>query len=80
MCEHLGISYKTQKHTKFNPDTTTAIRDHIRLNNHPCDFSNFKIISYANTDFEALIKESLLVGLQKPVLNKQVKGLKLELF
>ena len=80
MCEHLGISYKTQKHTKFNPDTTTAIRDHIRENNHPGDFSNFKIISYANTDFEALIKESLLVGLQKPVLNKQVKGLKLELF
>ena len=80
MCEHLGISYKTRKNTKFNPDTTTAIRDHIRVNNHPGDFSNFKIISYANTDFEALIKESLLVGLQKPVLNKQVKGLKLELF
>ena len=80
MCEHLGISYKTGKQTKHNPETTTAVRDHIRSQNHSGDFNNFKIISYARTDFEALIKESLLVGLQKPVLNKQVKSLKLELF
>ena len=80
MCEHLGTSYKTGKQTKHNPETTTAVRDHIRSQNHSGDFNNFKIISYARTDFEALIKESLLVGLQKPVLNKQVKSFKLELF
>ena len=80
MCEHLGISYITERDSKYNPQKTTAIREHIRANKHPGNFSNFKIVSYANTNFEALIKESLLVGLEKPPLNKQVKSLKLELF
>ena len=80
MCEHLGTSYKTGKVTKHNPETTTAVRDHIRSKNHSGNLTNFKILSYARTDFEALIKESLLVGLQKPILNKQVKSFKLELF
>ena len=80
MCEHLGISYKTQNDSKYNPEKTTAIREHIRLSKHPGNFSNFKIVSYANSDFEALVKESLLVGLEKPPLNKQVKSLQLELF
>ena len=80
MCEHLGTSYKTGKVSKYNPATTSAIREHIRLSKHTGDVSNFKIVSFANNDFEALIKESLLVGQQKPPLNKQVKSFKLELF
>ena len=80
MCEHLGTSYKTGKESKYNPAKTSAIREHIRLSKHTGDISNFKIVSYANNDFEALIKESLLVGLQKPSLNKQVNSFKLELF
>ena len=80
MCEHLGISYKTLNESKYNPEKTTAIREHIRLSKHPADFNNFKIVSYASTNFEALIKESFLVGLDKPPLNKQIKSLKLELF
>ena len=75
MCEHLGTSYKTGKESKYNPAKTSAIREHIRLSKHTGD-----IVSYANNDFEALIKESLLVGLQKPSLNKQVNSFKLELF
>ena len=63
MCEHLGISYKTL-------NESTAVREHIRLSKHPADFNNFKIVSYASTNFEALIKESLLVGPDKPPLNK----------
>ena len=80
MCEHLGISYKTGHDSKYNPESTTAVREHIRTTKHPGNFNDFEIISYANTDFEALIKESLLVGLEKPILNKQVKSFKLELF
>ena len=80
MCEHLGTSYKTGKESKYNPDKTTAIRKHIRLSKHTSNFSDFKIASFANKNFEALIKESLLVGLQKPELNKQIKSFKLELF
>ena len=80
MCEHLGISYKTGHDSKYNPESTTAVREHIRATKHPGNFSDFEIISYANTDLEALIKESLLVGLDKPPLNKQVKSFKLELF
>ena len=80
MCEHLGISYKTGKCSKYNPNKTTAVREHIRLKQHPSNFENFEIISYAKSDFETCVKESLLVGLEKTPLNKQVKSLKLELF
>ena len=72
MCEHLGTSYKTGAESKYNPDKTTAIREHIRLNQHMTQSSDFKIVYFANNYFETLIKESLLVGLEKPFLNKQV--------
>ena len=80
MSEHLGISYITRKDRKYNDKQTTAIREHIRLCKHSGDFSNFEIVSQANTDFELLLKESLLVGHEQPFLNKQVKSFQLSLF
>lgn len=80
MCEHLGISYKTGKDTKYNPKNTTAIRDHMRESGHENDFSNFEILNYGQNDLECLIKESLLIKIVSPDLNKQVKDFKLSLF
>ena len=80
MCEHLGISYKTGKDTKFNPDTTTAIRDHIRNSGHQNDFTNFEILNHGKNNLECLIKESLLIKNTSPDLNKQIKSFKLSLF
>ena len=78
--EHLGISYKTGKATKYNDKQTTAVREHLRLCEHTSDVTNFKVLNHGSTDFELLIKESLLVGKEQPQLNKQVKSFKLSLF
>ena len=43
-------------------------------------FEEFTVLNYESRNFTHLIKESLLVTKDKPLLNKQVKSLKLELF
>ena len=40
----------------------------------------FTVLNYESHKFKRLIKESLLVAKDKPLLNKQVKSMKLELF
>ena len=80
MSEHLGISHRTGKIRKYNPQQTTAIREHIRVCEHSGSFNDFKITSQGKTDYELLIKESLLVGKEKPILNKQIKSFQLALF
>ncbi len=80
MSEHLGISHRTRKIRKYNPKQTTAIREHIRICEHSGSFDDFKIASQGKTDFELLIKESLLVGKEQPILNKQIKSFQLALF
>ena len=80
MCEHLGVSYKTGKGTKFNPNSSTAVRDHIREKGHENDVTNFEILNHAKNNLECLIKESLLIKKMSPNLNKQVKYFKLSLF
>ena len=80
MCEHLGISYKTGKPMKYNPNSTTAVKEHLRESGHINNFDNFEILSFAKNDFECLIKESALIRKFKPKLNKQVKEFKLKLF
>ena len=80
MCEHLGISPITGKPRKFHPNQDTAVKKHLRESGHTCDMINFKILSNANNDLDLSIKESLLIGKENPVLNKQVKTFQLLLF
>ena len=80
MCEHLGISYRTGVPTKFNINTTTAIRDHIRQTGHQNDFNNFEILNFGKNNLECLIKEGILIKKSTPTLNKQLKYFKLSLF
>ena len=79
MCEHLGISYKTEKPMKFHPNSTTAVKDHLRESGHINHFENFEILSFGQNNFECLIKESALIKSFQPNLNKQVKEFKLKL-
>ena len=80
MCEHLGVSHITGKVRKFHPDQDTAIRKHLRESGHNSNMDNFKIISRAKYNFDLTIKESILIGREKPILNKQVKTFQLALF
>ena len=43
-------------------------------------FDDFTVLHYESHKFKQLMKESLLVSKDKPLSNKQVKSLKLELF
>ena len=80
MSEHLGISFKTGAVRKYHEKQTTAIREHIRSCKHTGDVSNFSVLANARNDFELLVKESLLIGKEQPVLNKQIKNFQLSLF
>ena len=58
-----------------------SVKDHCLLSGHVCSFDEFTSLSYeSHVQFKRLIKEPLLVTEEKPLLNKQVKSLKLELF
>ena len=80
MCEHLGISHITGKPRKYNAKQTTAVKEHIRESGHQGEFKDFKIMCNAGTNFELLLKESLLIQKHNPVLNKQIKTFQLSLF
>ena len=76
--EHLSLSALTGK--RVNNDKKSAVKDHCLFNNHDNTFEDFSILAYESNPFKLLIKESLLVSRDKPLLNKQVKSIPLELF
>ena len=63
---------------RVNNSTKSSVKDHCLLSGHVCSFEDFTILNYESHKFKRLIKESLLVAMDKPLLNKQVKSLKLE--
>ena len=65
---------------KVNNNKKSSVTDHYLLSGHMCSFDDFTVLNYEPHKFKHFIKESLLVTKDKPLLNKQVKSLKLELF
>ena len=76
--EHISTSPLTEKRVHNNKNS--SVKDHCLLSGHVCSFDDFTVLNYESHKFKCLIKESLLVTKHKPLLNKQVKSLKLELF
>ena len=72
--EHMGISQLTNKRLKNVKQS--AISDQVLTSNCSINFNDFTILSKVNL----LIKESLLIACDKPILNKTVKLFPLELF
>ena len=68
------------KGKRVNNSKKSSVKDHCLLLGHVCSFEDFTVLNYESHKFKRLIKESLLVTKDKPLLNKQVKSLKLELF
>ena len=56
----------------------SSFKDHYLFSGHLCLFDDFTVLNYESHKFKHLVKESLLVTKDKPLLNKQVKSLKLE--
>ena len=63
---------------RVNNNKKSSVKDHCLLSGNMCSFDDFTIWNYELHKFKRLIKEFLLVTEDKPLLNKQVKSLKLE--
>ena len=76
--EHISTSPLTGK--RVNNNKNSSVKDHCLLSGEVCLFGDFTVFNYESHKFKQLIKESLLVTKDKPLLNKQVKLLKLDFF
>ena len=75
--EHFSLSALTGKLVN---NKKSAVKDHCLFFNHVGLFEDFSILTYESNPFKLLIKEALLVSRDKPLLNKQVKSIPLQLF
>ena len=76
--EHIGISPLPSK--KIKPSKESAIRDNLLICNNAPSFDEFPILAHGNNRCVLEIKESLLIKLDKPVLNKNISYVRLFLF
>ena len=76
--EHMGISNLTGKRVKNVKES--AISDHLLQCDCTTDFDHFDILASDTNSFRLLIKESLLVKHDKPVLNRIIKSFPLKIF
>ena len=82
MFEHLGISLRTGQKYTYNPKNSnnTTVLNHINCGQCNATLDNCRVIGSARNDFLLCLKESLLIQLYKPSLNKNVKSMPLSLF
>ena len=76
--EHMGISNLTGNHLKNIKQS--AISDHLLECNCAINFDDFSILVTDCNKFKLLLRESLLRKQDKPVLNRMMKSIPLELF
>ena len=76
MFEHVGISLSTGNNYIYNPknNNNTAVLNHT-CNNCNATLDHFRVIGGTRKDFLLCLKESLLIKLYKPILNKNVKSM-----
>ena len=75
--EHIGISHLTGKRVEYKP---SAVSDHLLQHNHDSDFNDFTVQCRDNNGFRLLLKESILISRDSPVLNKNTASIPLLLF
>ena len=76
--KHMGISNLTEKRLKSIKQS--AISDHLLQCNCTINFDNFDILAAESNKFKLLLRESLLIKRDKPILNRTIKSFPLELF
>ena len=77
MSEHMGISPYTSK--PLSVTSLSTVRSHHRVTGHPIFFEDFSILS-SSSNFELLLRESLLIERMKPSLNVNIRSFPLTLF
>ena len=76
--EHMGNSNLTGKRLKNVKQS--AISDHLLQCNCAINFDDFSILATDCNKFKLLLRESLLIKRDKPILNRTIKSFPLELF
>ena len=76
--EHMGISNLTEKRVKNVKQS--AVSDHLLQCDCSINFDDFDILASETNNFRLLIKESLLIMRNKPVLNRTTTSFPLKLF
>ena len=76
--EHMGISNLTGK--RLTNVIQSAISDHLLQCNCTINFDDFSILATDCNKFKLLLRESLLIKRDKPILNRTIKSFPLELF
>ena len=76
--EHMGISNLTEKRVKNVKQS--AVSDHQLQCDCSINFDDFDILASETNNFRLLIKESLLIMRDKPVLNRTTTSFPLKLF
>ena len=74
----MGILNLTSKRVKNVNES--VVSDHLLQCNCAIDFDHFDVLASDTNSFRLLIKESLLIKRDKPVLNRTVKSFPLKLF
>ena len=74
----MGISNLTSKCVKNVKES--AVSDHLLQCNCTIDFDHFDVLASDTNSFRLLIKESLLIKCDKPVLHRTVESFPLKLF
>ena len=75
--EHIGISHLTGKRVECKP---SPVSDHLFLDNEDIVFNDFVILYRDNNGFRLLLKESILVFRDSPVLHRSTAFIPLLLF
>ena len=76
--EHMGISNPTGKRLKNVKQS--AISDHLLQCSRTINFDDFSILATDSNKSKLLLRESLLIKRDKPILNRAIKSFSLELF
>ena len=74
----MGVSNLTGKRLKNIKDS--VVSDHLLQCNCTIDFDHFDILATDISKFNLLVKESLLIKHDSPVLSRTTKSFPLELF
>ena len=67
-CRHLNV--RIIENSGVSPKATTAVKDQMLFCDHVVSLEDFKILARSNSEFDLNIKESLLISLDKPELNR----------
>ena len=76
--EHIGLSPLTFK--KCKPSKEIAVHEHLLFCDNDPSFEEFSVLAQASSKFSLEIKESLLIKIDTPNLNRNTASVELLLF